>query len=106
MRKILAAIGLIFGVALAPWTSHAAGSDSRSVVDSDDWVLQDAGRHTRFQELSLSMALWPDSFGLAVWYGIPVAHDGILPRVNDSISIEFGGLWLLHRLVRRQPNLL
>lgn len=97
MRKIPVATALILGVALAPWTSHAAGSDARRVVDSDDWVLEDAGRHTRFQELNLSLALWPDTIGLAVWYDIPVAHDGILPRVNDSISIEFGGLWMVHR---------
>ena len=87
------------GLALGLCTilSAAAHAASNRPVDSDTWVLEDAGSHTRFQELNLSLALWQYTLGLAVWYDIPIAHDGIVPRVNDSVSIELGGLWVGHR---------
>src|SRR6478609_3452302 len=64
----------------------AAKASADKVGPNDpDWTVREYGHHDRPHEFDTSLALWPNSFGLAVWYDIPVLPDGFINGVNDSL---------------------
>lgn len=91
----------LVAAALSPAPAHAAaGKDSEPEAvaadgGGDDWILDQRQRHTRAYTLSLVGNISNTRAGPGLWYDIPVAHDGILPRLNDSIAIELGADYMV-----------
>lgn len=59
-----------------------------------DWVVQDDGPIHRKMQVSVLGSLGYGVigyFGGSLWFRLPIMGHGILPNVNDSISIEAGG---------------
>ena len=81
---------LLFVAVAAP--RLAAAQDADGHVNASGGI-RDTGAHTRPHMLSFfaTIPYWSGwGFGLGARYQIPLAHDGFLPRVNDSFELEFG----------------
>lgn len=72
------------------WAPTAHGGEP--IIDDDNWVFGDTAHHNRPQVLNISVGTLPDRLGLALWYAIPISNDGMLPRTNDAVLLEFGGV--------------
>jgi hypothetical protein len=70
------------------------GTDTKGTGAGETSVLNEAGPHTRSSMLSLFGLLpwgYISGIGLAARYTLPVAHDGFIDSINDSVELEFGG---------------
>ena len=95
-KIILMAVALLATPVLAD-DAPAAGSDTPT---EGTWrrsgALLDRSPQRRSQMLSIFLGLpygyfyYGFPFGVSGRYLIPILHDGFLPSVNDSFSIEFG----------------
>jgi hypothetical protein len=61
------------------------------------WVLEEARHHERPQQAHFQLGVWLNQLSLATGYAIPVSEDGLLPTVNDSFDVEFGGNFVYNR---------
>lgn len=74
-----------------PQTMGAAAAKEVDPATDAAWTIGDRRPHSRAQTLSLSVGIWPPTtLSGALWYATPVAADGFIPAVNDSVDIEFG----------------
>ncbi len=56
--------------------------------------VQTRARHhrpLRFDLMGYAGFGYYDRVGMAGWFMIPIVHDGFIPSLNESLSIEFGG---------------
>lgn len=69
----------------------AGGGEARSSGGRSDLIIKDTSDHRRPMTLSL-MAYIPWWYGIGIGFStafeIPIMHNGFLPNVNDSFSIE------------------
>jgi len=58
------------------------------------WVIEDTSRHHRQQQIDLTGFAWPFGdttwFGAALWWGVPLVDDGLIPVWNDALYLELG----------------
>jgi hypothetical protein len=100
MRTSLATAGLAAILTFTAATSARADDEPSSGGDSSlrrsGWLL-DASAQSRPQMLSFFLFVpWYYGYGIggAVRYAIPILNDGFIPKLNDSVEIEFGGdIW-------------
>ena len=92
------ALALVAATAGHPAWARSSGSSPAADPDptGDDWIIDQRQQHRRGHAVSVVGNIFTDRAGPGLWYAIPVAHDGILPRLNDSISIELGGDYVFH----------
>lgn len=85
-------------LALLAWRqAHAAAKQGADAPPKPKvgahWVLHHNGHHSRPQQLDVSLGLLYSGLGVAAWYALPVAEDGLIEALNDSLDVEFGGLF-------------
>ncbi len=94
MRTSLAMAGLAAALILAtPAHAQGEGSSGEDSVVRRSGGLLDSSPQTRHHMLSFFAVLpWYYGFGvgLGVRYAIPIVPQGFIPKLNDSVELEFG----------------
>jgi hypothetical protein len=62
-----------------------------AVSEPEGWIISDTTPTERSQQVDLTSSFDPAWLGASVWYSWPFLPQGLIPPVNDSLSIEAGG---------------
>jgi hypothetical protein len=86
-------------VSAAPALLDPAAPPGRAAAPSRPtvWILEEARHHERPQQGHLQLGVWLSQLSLALGYAIPLSEDGLLPNLNDSFDVEFGGNFVYNR---------
>lgn len=89
--------GLVLGALLGMSVPVDAHAQEKTSAFRQPGGLFDTSEHERPQMLSVYGILpwgYGFGFGAAARYGIPIVKQGFIPKLNDSVELEFGGdLW-------------
>jgi hypothetical protein len=55
-----------------------------------EYIIKNQGSVERPHQIGIIALVNRNSIGGALWYSLPIRHDGILPRLNDSLHAEAG----------------
>ena len=84
--------------------AHLALLATPAHADTPNLTIKLPGPHLRQSSIDTTGGFALQRFGISGWYVLPILHNGPIPGLNNSLDLEFGGLFgYFHNL--EQPEL-
>ncbi len=89
MKRKLMLVILLSCITIGGFTNHA---NAENAFKKADGLLDNSPKNRQHMISAFAFIPWwyGLGFGVAGRYAIPIVHNGFIPRLNDSVELEFG----------------